>query len=187
MITQKGWHKDAVLRKFVLEAHPIIQTYLQKLRIPELIASYILQDQRIKLPIEQSLCVLIHNILTTPMPMYEIAAWLAPLDENSLGLDGAQAQCIQDDRIGQALERFYQGRHKDVFFHLALRAIKVFQIQCGQVHQDTTTVTFCGKYSAWGVSELLAHGINKDHRPDLKQLVLGLSVSADGAVPLVHN
>ncbi len=187
MITQKGLRKGSVLRKFVLEAHPIIQAYIGKLKIPELIATYILQDQRLKLPMEQSLCVLIHNILTTPRPMYEIGAWLAPLDDASLGLDRSEAECIQDDRMGQALERFYQGRHKDVFFHLALRAIKVFEIQCAQIHQDTTTVTFSGKYAGWGVPELLTHGLNKDHRPDLKQLVLGLSVSADGAVPLVHK
>ena len=84
MITQPGWRKDVVLRKFVIEAHPIIQTYLQILRIPELIASYIQQDHRIKLPIEQTLGVLIHNILTTPKPMYEIATWLAPLDRKFL-------------------------------------------------------------------------------------------------------
>jgi transposase len=187
MITQPGWRKGALLRKFVIQAHPIIQSYIQKLKIPELISSYIQQDHRIKLPIEQTLCVLIHNILTTPMPMYEIAAWMAPLDENCLGLDSSQVKCIQDDRIGQALEHFYRGRHKDVFFHLALRAIKVFQLECSQIHQDTTTVTFSGKYAGWGVKESLTHGMNKDHRPDLKQLVLGLSVSADGSVPLVHK
>jgi hypothetical protein len=187
MITQPGWRKGVVLKKFVIQAHPIIQTYIQKLKIAELIGSYIQQDHRIKLPVEQTLCVLIHNILTTPMPMYEIAAWMAPLDENCLGLDPSEAQRIQDDRVGQALERFYRGRHKDVFFHLALRAIKVFQLQCSQIHQDTTTVTFAGKYAGWDVPELLTHGVNKDHRPDLKQLVLGLSVTADGAVPLVHK
>jgi transposase len=167
MVTQKGLRKGAVLKKFVLEAHPIIQTYIEKLKIAELIASYIAQDHRMKLPIEQSLCVLIHNILTTPMPMYEIAAWLAPLDENALGLSGSKVECIQDDRMGQALERLYQGRHKDVFFHLALRAIKVFEIDCSQIHQDTTTVTFSGKYAGWSASELLAYGNNKDYRPDL--------------------
>lgn len=187
MITQPGWRKGVLLRKFVIQAHPIIQSYIQRLKIPELIASYIQQDHRIKLPIEQTLCVLIHNILTTPMPMYEIAAWLAALDENCLGLNASEVQCIQDDRVGQALERFYRGRHKDVFFHLALRAIKVFQLQCSQIHQDTTTVTFSGKYAGWSAPELLTHGINKDYRPDLKQLVLGMSVSADGAVPLVHK
>jgi transposase len=187
MITQPGWHKGNLLKKFVIQAHPIIQTYLQKLRISELIATYIQQDQRLKLPIQQTLCVLIHNILTTPAPMYEIADWVRALDEQSLGLEPSQVEMIHDDRVGQALERFYQGRHQDVFFHLALRAIKVFDLRCSQIHQDTTSVTFCGKYSGWRVPELLTHGHNKDHRADLKQLVLGMSVSADGSVPLVHK
>jgi transposase len=187
MITQPGWRKGNLLKRFVIQAHPIIQTYLQKLKITELIATYIQQDQRLKLPVEQTLCVLIHNILSTPAPMYEIADWVRALDEQSLGLEPSQVELIHDDRVGQALERFYQGRHKDVFFHLALRAIKVFDLLCSRVHQDTTSVTFCGKYSCWRVPEFLTHGHNKDHRPDLKQLVLGMSVSADGSVPLVHK
>ena len=112
MITQPSWRKGALLRKFVLGAHPIIEHYLQRLRVGELIATYIPQDQRIQLPIERTLSVLIHNILTTPMPMYAIADWLAPLDEQSLGLEPADAGCIHDDRVGQALDRFYDGRHK---------------------------------------------------------------------------
>ena len=187
MITQHGLRKGAELRKFVIGAHPIIQVYIERLRIPDLIATYIQQDRRIKIPIERTLVVLIHNILTTPMPMYEIADWLAPLDEKSLGLDPSERALIHDDRAGQALERFYLGRHKDVFFHLALRAIKVFQLVCSQIHQDTTSVTVYGKYAGWHVPEFLTYGINKDHRPDLKQLVLGTSVTADGSVPLVHK
>jgi transposase len=170
-----------------LGAHPIIEHFLQKLRIGEVIATYIPQDQRVKLPLERTLSLLIHNILTTPMPMYALADWLAPLDEQCLGLEPAQAECLHDDRVGQALERFYHGRHKDVFFHLALRAIKTFGLECAQIHQDTTTVTFSGQYAGWRAPEELTHGHNKDHRPDLKQLVVGLSVTADGAVPLLHQ
>ena len=187
MITQPGGRQNTLLRKFVLGAHPIIEHYLQKLRIGELIATYIPQDRRTILPIERTLSLLIHNILTAPTPMYAFADWLAPLDEQCLGLEPAELACIQDDRIGQALERFYHGRHKDVFFHLALRAIKIFELHCAQIHQDTTTVTFSGRYPAWRAPETLTHGHNKDHRPDLKQLVLGLSVTADGSVPLVHK
>lgn len=187
MITHSSWRQGVELRKFVLGAHPIIEHYVQRLRIAELIATYIPQDQRSKLPIERTLTLLLHNILSAPMPMYAMADWLAPLDEACLGLEPTQAQCLHDDRIGQALERFYHGRHKDVFFHLALRAIKTFGLHCDQIHQDTTTVTFSGQYAGWHAPEELTCGFNKDHRPDLKQLVLGLSVSADGAVPLVHQ
>jgi hypothetical protein len=59
-----------------------------------------------------------------------------------------------------------------VFFRLALRAIKVFDLNCGRIHHDTTSVTFVGKYGGWSAKEQLAFGNNKDHRPDLKQLVL---------------
>lgn len=187
MITQPSWRPGTLLKKYVLGAHPIIEHYLRKLRIDQLVATYIPQDQRLQLPLERTLCLLIHNILTTPMPLYGIADWLAPLDEQCLGLEPAQTAHIQDDRVGQALERFYRGRHQDVFFHLALRAIKIFGLHCGQIHQDTTTVTFSGQYAHWHVPEVLTHGHNKDHRPDLKQLVLGLSVCADGSVPLVHQ
>jgi transposase len=113
--------------------------------------------------------------------------WLKPLDAERVGLTPRESTFIQDDRMGRALARFYRSRHKDVFFHLALRAIKIFGLDCTQIHHDTTTVTFAGKYPGWTVQELLTHGKNKDHRPDLKQLVLGLSVTADGAVPISHR
>jgi transposase len=187
MITQPGLRKNASLSKFVIGAHPIIQVYLDRLRVAEIIATHIQQDQRLKVPIEQTLSILIHNVLSSPMPMYELGDWLAPLDEKCMRLDRSEVAFIHDDRVGKALELFYDGRHQDVFFHLALRAIKLFELDCSQIHQDTTSITFCGKYSGWGASELLAHGHNKDHRPDLKQLVLGMSVTADGCVPLTHR
>jgi transposase len=187
MITQKGIRRDDTLTKQVMGAHPIIQRFIETLKIPEIIGTYIQQDQRLKLSVEQTLVVLIHNILSSPMPMYEIADWLAPLHEHSLGLATAEVPLIHDDRLGQALEAFYRGRHKDVFFRLALRAIKLFALDCSHIHQDTTTVTFSGKYAGWTAREFMTYGKNKDHRPDLKQLVLGLSVCADGAVPLAHT
>ena len=55
MISQPSWRPSALLHKFVLGAHPIIEHYLQKLRIGEVIATYIAQDQRTKLPIERTL------------------------------------------------------------------------------------------------------------------------------------
>jgi transposase len=58
------------------------------------------------------------------------------------------------------------------------------------LHQDTTTVTFHGGYAGQpaaaeaGRPPRLTLGYNKDHQPDLKQLVLGITISADGAVPV---
>lgn len=187
MIIQEGLKSDVIHKKYVIGTHPVIQYFIDKLRIDEITGSYIKQDKRMKLSTEKTLSMLIHNILTTHLPMYEITDWLKPLDEEKIGLDIGESSLISDDRVGKSLESLYNGRHKDIFFRLALRAIKLFDIDCRQIHQDTTTVTFSGKYEGWYARQIMTHGINKDHRPDLKQLVLGMSVTADGAVPLVHE
>lgn len=187
MLAQTGLRKNLIHRKFGIGPHPIIQHYLDLLRVEETIGAFISRDARQILSVEKTLCVLVHNILTSAMPLYEIADWVTPLNEESLGLELGEASKIQDDRVGYALDKFYDGRHKDVFFRLTLRAIKMFGLDCSQIHQDTTTVTFSGQYRGWRAHEFLTYGKNKDHRPDLKQLVLGLSVTADGSVPLLHQ
>ncbi len=70
---------------------------------------------------------------------------------------------------------------------MALHVIKLFKIGTRRVHHDTTTVTFHGGYAGSLGEPLITHGINKDHRPDLKQLAFGLNVAADGAVPASHE
>lgn len=184
---QRGTRKDSSHAKYVLGPHPIIEHFIEALRIRETIGTYVRSDKRMSLDDERALTILIHNILTTPNALYEMADWLKPLDTEKVGLLEEEARHIQDDKIGRALSRFYNSKHKDVFFRLALRAIKVFALDCSRIHHDTTTVTFAGKYGGWSATELLKHGHNKDHRPDLKQLVLGLNVTADGAVPISHN
>jgi transposase len=187
MQSQPGLHKDAVLTKCVLGAHPIIEHFMKLMRVRDIINTYLASDQRQKLDDGSVLTVLIHNILTTPHPLYEMQDWLQPLDAQHLGLEPDAWRYIQDDRVGKGLFKFYRARHQDVFFRLALRVIKIFRLDCSRIHHDTTTVTFAGKYPGWSVHELLTYGKNKDHRPDLKQLVLGLSVTADGAVPIAHQ
>jgi transposase len=187
MHIQKGLKKDHVLKKSVLGAHPIIQHFIEKLRIPDVIGTYINFDKRMKIETEQVLCLLIHNFLTSPSPLYEIQDWLNPIDIESVGLNADSNSLIYDERVARGLDDFYESKHKEIFFQLSLRAIKIFELDCSRMHNDTTSITFSGKYSDWNAKEKLAHGHNKDHRPDLKQLVLGLTVTADGAIPLLHD
>ena len=187
MQIQRGLRKDSSHTKFVLGAHPIIEHFIETLQIREIIGTYVRSDKRMKLDDDKIFTLLIHNILTTPYALYEMEDWLKPLDAEKVGLRPDEVKYIQDDKIGRGLARFYHCRHKDVFFRLALRSIKIFKLDCSRIHHDTTTVTFAGKYPGWSARELLTYGKNKDHRPDLKQLVLGMSVTGDGAVPIAHQ
>ena len=95
---------------------------------------------------------------------------------------------INDDRSGRALEQLAEFGGRGCFFQLALRAIKLYRIETRRIHFDTTTVTFSGEYAGGaGQPPKITRGHNKDHRPDLKQLVFGLNVTSDGAVPVSHG
>ena len=135
----------------------------------------------------QTLACLLSNILLSPGPLYRIAEWAQPIDPKALELDPSQKAALNDDRVARLLDALASERSKSLFFRLALHLIKDFELDVGRIHHDTTTVTFHGQYRTSQRAPQITHGLNKDHRPDLKQLVFGLNVTADGAVPLLHE
>ena len=57
-----------------------------------------------------------------------------------------------------------------------------------RIHNDSTTVKAYGKIAGVTRDGLkMAHGNNKDHRPDLVHLVFSLTISSDGAVPVHYK
>jgi len=135
----------------------------------------------------RTLAVLVHNLLVSPGPLYRIATWLAPVEPAVLGLTPTQAAAINDDRVARALDALTSERGRSIWFRLALRLIKQFELDIRRFHHDTTTVTFHGAYAGAHGDPQITSGHNKDHRPDLKQLVFGLTATADGAVPVWHD
>jgi transposase len=179
--------RQSRLQKSVLGADPVIHHYVDKLRIRETFRTYVKSDARLAMPIEDGVCVLLHNILVEPLPLYEIGQWLALRDPESLGLGREDVAMLNDDRLGRVLDAVAKSNRKTIFMRIALRMIKIFELDCGHIHQDTTTVKLCGRYGTWGGEPKAANGYSKDHRPDLKQLVLGINVVGDGAVPIAHD
>jgi transposase len=135
----------------------------------------------------QTLSVLIQNYILSPSPLYRIAEWAAPFSPSALGLSAEEKAAINDDRVARSLDALVSIRAGNIFFRLALNAIKHFELDTRRIHHDTTTVTFQGNYLGSISEPRITYGINKDHRPDLKQLVFGINVTADGAVPISHH
>jgi hypothetical protein len=135
----------------------------------------------------QVLAVMVRSVLVSRGPLYRVREWVLRLDPAALDLTAQQADRLNDDRIGRSLDALAGERGRSVLFGLALRVLKRFNVETPRVRFDTTTVTFAGEYAGTVAETRIAHGHDKDHRPDLKQLVLGLNVSSDGAVPLLHH
>ena len=79
----------------------------------------------------------------------------------------------------------------DVVTHV----VAEFRLRLDELHNDSTTVTLTGKYddakqeTQIGDLEIpaITWGHNKDHRPDLKQLLYILTVTDDGGVPVYFH
>jgi transposase len=133
---------------------------------------------------------LLTNLLLARQPLYAIPRWAARRVPEHLGLLPEQVALLNDDRIGRALDHLARADRASLSIALVRRAVREFDIDLAEFHQDTTTVTFSGEYAgqapadAAGRPPRITFGYNKDHRPDLKQLLFGITISADGAVPL---
>jgi transposase len=167
--------------------HPIVRHFLDRMGFHRIVRSCLGTDRDRLLDYAQSLSVLVQNIILSPAPLYRIAEWAAPIDSDALGLSDKEKLSINDDRIARTLDVLVSARAKSLFFRLALHIIKQFEIDTQRIHHDTTTVTFYGQYQTSWREPRITYGVNKDHRPDLKQLVFGLNVTADGAVPISHD
>ena len=184
VVTQDG---AANLRVHLVGPHPILLHFLGRMTFARIVCGCLGTPRQRSLDHAQTLSVLIQNIILSPAPLYRIAEWADPISPGALHLSATEKRSLNDDRVARSLEALASSRARSLFFRLALHVIKQFELGTERVHHDTTTVTFHGQYAGSVDPPRILNGINKDHRPDLKQLVFGLNVTADGAVPLSHD
>jgi transposase len=173
-------------------AAPVLRRFLERLDLPGLFDRHMprLPGRQPDLPTSTVLCVLLSNLLLAREPLYGIAAWASRFVPEHLGLLPEQIARLNDDRCGGALDHLFRADRASLLTAVALRTIRVFQLALDEMHQDTTTVTLSGEFADQPPAvqterpARITHGHNKDHRPDLKQLLYNRTVTSDGAVPL---
>ncbi|GEM_PF-4125889 len=137
-----------MIQTHFLGPHPLIRHYLARLNVEGILRSHLPQGRTGALNHGQAICVLVHNILASPGPLYRLENWVAPIEPGALGLTTGQKGAINDDRVGRALDALGSPRAREVWFHLALRTIKQWRLSTERVHFDTTSVTFFGEYTS---------------------------------------
>lgn len=182
----------AVHRTHHIGPHPVIHYFLERMNLKRIVNECVAPARAAggrdgMLNHGEVVEILVHNVLVSPAPLYRLADWAVPVEAYALGLTPEQKGAVNDDRVARALTALSSERGRNLFFRLALRVLKEFSLKTGRVHFDTTSVTLYGAYATSVAEPAIRHGYSKDHRPDLKQLVFGLNVTADGAVPLLHN
>jgi transposase len=180
---------EALVRKRIGEI-PILQTVIQRLRWREILLSYIQSHGNETVPAVDTLLVLVWNIACGRQPLYELPEWVAKLDARLLE-HVAEVSCEElygDDRFARALDKLYAADRASMVTDIALRVIETTGVDLSELHNDSTTVKTYGHMPGKTVTGLyFTQGHSKDHRPDLKQIVYNLTISADGAIPIHYK
>ena len=182
------------LRSEKIGALPIINHFIRRLRLEDLLHEHLPpEDKRVKVPAAKALLVLLRNLLISREPLYGIGEWAAGYAPDLLGLTPDELEAISDDAVGRALGCLFRCEQGAFVLAVVRHTIRQFEVTLQQLHNDSTTsITFHGKYEdaaeegarSGRTTLAITWGHNKDHRPDLKQLVYILTLSDDGGVPV---
>jgi transposase len=98
-----------------------------------------------------------------------------------------KAEQLNDDTLSDALDRLYEAGVTELFAQVARQACEHYEIEHGFHHLDSSSFHLHGQYP--GDSEpskaiTIRHGYSRDHRPDLKQVVVNLITRHQGAIPV---
>jgi transposase len=102
---------------------------------------------------------------------------------------GMSAEMFNRFKLGRTLDEAYTYGCDLLFQELALAVCAQEGIDLRCNHLDTTSFSLSGEYVPERDEQAITitHGYSRDHRPDLKQVVLELMVSQDGGVPFLSK
>ena len=182
------------LRTSRLGPLPLVNHFIERLGVHRVFEQHLPADARCRVSHAAALGVLLRSIVVEREPIYRQHETVHDFAPGMFGLDEQQMQHLGDDRLGRALDRFFDADRTAVLTELVLAAARGFGVSFDELHNDSTTVKLCGSYrQARGrrirqrTAPAISYGFSKDHRPDLKQLLFILTMSADGNVPVAFR
>ena len=181
-------NNDETLKRFAVEGMPLITSIAQRLDLATIFSKYIPSYGNEKIPVMDALMILLCNITGGRQPLYQLEQWAQRIEPKCFQLKQEQLLYFNDDRFARALDKLYLSDRASLMTEIVVKMIKAVDLDIDRIHNDSTSVKAYGKMPGKTITGLeLLRGHSKDHRPDLKQLVFSLTISADGAVPIHYK
>ena len=170
---------------------PLVNHFLERMGLAALLEKHVpTSDKRCRVPHAQALGVLVRSIVVEREPIYRAQETVHGFAAGLFGLAAQDSESLSDDRLGRALDRLFEADRAALLTEVVLAVAKRFAVQLQRLHNDSTSIAFCGQYREGRVAKsgkrapAITYGYSKDHRPDLKQLLFILTTDADGGVPV---
>jgi transposase len=170
---------------------PLIRHAIDELGIREVVDRLLPPDGRMDVSDGDCVTVMVLNILCGRVALYDMQERLGGTDLAVLLWEGCQAASFHDDRLGLTLDHLFHCGTDFVFSEVAQGVLQRPEIGTEYpAHLDTTSVSLEGVYEEdprrpWPEgAPRPKRGYSKDLRPDLKQLIYGLTVHGPTRIPL---
>ncbi len=177
------------LKRYNISGIPLIKSVSAILSLKEIFSKHIGSYGNEKVPVCDTLLLLIWNITLGRQPLYELSGWIDDIDPKCHGLGRQEVDALNDDRFARALDKLYMADRATIMTEIVVKMIKAVDLDMSRIHNDSTTVKAYGKIGGTTKDGLrMANGKSKDHRPDLKQLLFSqkyyMRKLVDGGAPL---
>lgn len=187
--------RGLTLQSQTLGALPIVNHFLDRIGLQKTLDAHLPQaDPRVKLSPGRGIALLVRNVMVARKPLYALGEWADPFEPAVLDLGSQHTALLNDDRIGRCLDHLFDADRASLVMEVVVSAVRAYGVRLDQLHNDSTTVSFAGKYlqahgqKVRGKPTLrITYGHSKAKRPDLKQLLYELTVSNDGAIPVHYQ
>jgi transposase len=139
-----------------------------------------------------TLAMVLNGLGFTGRALYLMPEYLENKPVDLLIREDLVASDFNDDTLGRALDELFQAGITELFARVAQRAVDTYKIDVDFAHTDTSSFSLSGQYESEVAQEgeekrgavKITHGYSKDHRPDLKQVVVTLITNQKGRIPL---
>jgi transposase len=141
--------------------------------------------------------MLLNGLGFVSAPLYMFEQFFTGIATEHLLGEGIKPEHLNDDRLGEVLDKLHEQGLSEIFLGISLRAAQIFGVTVKSAHLDSTSFHLHGKYAEDVLSETdldgtvaqasaieITHGYSRDHRPDLKQFVMNLICTGDGDIPV---
>jgi len=173
---------------------PLINHFIQRTGLEDVLDRYVPSDARCVVPYSRALGVLLRSIIVEREPIYRQQETVQVFASGMFGLTAEEMEHLGDDRLGRALDRLFDADRAALITEVVVTVGQRFKVKFDEFHNDSTSISFCGNYRAASGRKIrgrtapaITYGFSKGHRPDLKQLLLILTMAADGNVPVAFR
>ena len=183
---EKMDYEEMVASEYVdfnpLGMKPIISAMCDVLLIPEFIDQFVGPlDPRVKISIGVLIKAMIINILMGRTPLVHVENTFSQFECNILLGEGINPGDLNDDRLGDALEKLGVLDCHKLYSEICMRAIDIHNAKIEAVHVDTTNFSLEGSYVEPALGKFdVTFGDPKSKRKDLKQANIGLLIQQAG-------